>query len=266
MMINDQIHWYRYEPACNNRIRKLSHDGLWISDPKTFNDPFDLKLIFDKRGDWESNSQLYLSFLRQMLNSENLSINFNNPIFPERSDIENVVNGIELSNESHLYDCINKKVSEFGVQCFSRNWNIPLSWAHYACGHRGFVIEYVAREFVLASDNPGKCHFDNVIYVNQPPEFNLAECIFAPHATLKRFLATKPSIWSYENEVRLIHYNTKGDVVDMPNGLSIDCIIMGASIEDDTKELLTAKAKELGVHLDYIITQFDGGMERSREF
>jgi hypothetical protein len=257
----------RYEPACNEehkqRVSSLSQHKLWISDPNKFNDPLDLKPMLSLGEDWKSNSPHYLKFLRSML--EYQCDNLDNPIFPSKEEIINVMNGFELNGESDFIRCIETKIAQFGVQCFSRRWDLPLSWAHYSSGHKGYVIEYEAKEMTIASNNSGVCHFDDVTYVNKLPEINLAECIFAPHASLQRVLATKASLWAYENEVRLIHYQNKAELADMPKGLTVACIIAGASIEESSLEVLKKKANELDIPIEFATLLPDGKMKRYRK-
>ncbi|MDR7121184.1 DUF2971 domain-containing protein [Rheinheimera soli] len=251
MSTTQEIFWYRFEPEPVgeniNRIKALQNDKIWISDPNNFNDPLDLRLKIKSGNDWDNNEKLYLSVLEGFLKNE--SPNLDSPLLPSSTDIAQIFD--DLIPSQYLVRLMNQRISTFGIQCFSRHWNSVLSWAHYSDGYRGYSIKYLAKEWTIATDNRGTCHFDNVIYVNQLPEISLAECIFAPHETLKRVLATKHADWAYESEVRIVHYKAKGQVTQMPNGLTISSLIVGAIATEETERLILNKALELNVKVEY---------------
>lgn len=253
MSTTQEIFWYRFEPEPVgeniNRIKALQNDKIWISDPNNFNDPLDLRLKIKSGNDWDNNESLYQSVLERFLKDN--SPNLKNPLLPETEAIQEILLYEIGSKSARLIQLINERIQSFGVQCFSRNWHSVLSWAHYASGHRGYGIKYLAKEMNIATQNTGTCHFDNVVYVDQLPEIGLAECIFAPHETLKRVLATKHTEWAYESEVRVVHYEAKGRATNMPNGLTIYSLIVGANATKATERLVLNKATELNVKVEY---------------
>lgn len=94
-----------------------------------------------------------------------------------------------------------------GLVCFSRNWNNPVQWGHYADRHRGLCLGF---------EVSAKAH--RVSYV--------AERLLAQPSALKsegpkaeahvtEILTTKFEHWSYEDEYRLFPQLGKPD----PNGL-----------------------------------------------
>jgi hypothetical protein len=249
---DNKIFWYRFEPTpVNNnleRLKGLELNRLWISDPRDFNDPFDFNLQIEQGSDWQNNEQLYLQFISELM--KNKSINFNNVLFPPPEELMEKLD-CELDIATTLIGLIRDQISKFGVQCFSRNMYSALSWAHYASGSRGYAIKYLCKEFHLAVHNEGTFHFEYVTYLNTLPTFSLSECVFSPHETIKRILASKSLEWSYESEVRLIHYNAKSCKVDMPVGLSISELIIGSEASHETEYLVEQKAQQLGVPVKY---------------
>ncbi len=252
MSLEKEIYWYRFEPNIVNnsdRFTRISKSETWVSDPKNFNDPMDLKIKLVVGPDWKVNTEIYKKFLEKML--EEKSCNIENPLLPLEADIQSALRSTNFPNE--LVIQIEQQIEKFGVQCFSRSIDSSLSWSHYSSAHRGFAIKYLAKEFNIAFQNIGTCHFDNVSYMTELPEICLSECVFAPHNTIKRILATKSSEWSYESEVRLIYYNSKNVYTALPNGLSLNGFIVGAFTSDEDEQLLAEKAKFLEVDLEYSI-------------
>ncbi|BFM12865.1 DUF2971 domain-containing protein [Simiduia litorea] len=106
--------------------------------------------------------------------------------------------GVEFSNED-IRSAFHKMKTELtkkrGLICFSKSWHNPVQWSHYADKHQGLCfgfdipdhhlgeVNYSRKRLVIDAErlkNPGNITFS-----------------FA-----KRFLFTKYSHWSYENEVR----------------------------------------------------------------
>lgn len=105
--------------------------------------------------------------------------------------------GADLGEES-LRDGYIKMRDELaltrGIICFSRSFALPIMWSHYADRHRGIC---------LAFDIPDT-HAFSVIYADDRVSF--VREMLGKHDSQKhmeRFLGTKHSAWSYENELRL---------------------------------------------------------------
>jgi hypothetical protein len=82
-----------------------------------------------------------------------------------------------------------------GLLCFSRDWNSPVLWSHYADKHRGICLGFELR------DNFAEA----VTYVEGrlpvPTNFlNVAPALSEPF--VRQVLTTKYLHWKYENEVR----------------------------------------------------------------
>ena len=76
----------------------------------------------------------------------------------------------------------------YGVLCFSKSWDNPVLWSHYADRHRG-----IALGFDIDSDI-----VKEVTYAEKRPPFREAD-----EPTLHTLLYTKHCDWQYENEVRV---------------------------------------------------------------
>jgi hypothetical protein len=85
--------------------------------------------------------------------------------------------------------------SNRGLLCFSRHWNNPVQWSHYAAKHTGLCLGF---------DIPGE-HLGAVTYSRKRLVVE-AESFHNPRElsveTVTKFQFTKYSHWRYENEVR----------------------------------------------------------------
>jgi hypothetical protein len=126
-----------------------------------------------------------------------------------------------------------------GILCFSRDWENPVQWSHYAHKHTGLCLGF---------DIPGE-HLGAVNY--SAKKFAMeAERLLHPRdidpKTVQALLFTKYSHWRYENEVR--SFVTLEDVdsetglyfADFSDRLKLVEVIVGAQSEVGESELLDA--------------------------
>ena len=133
----------------------------------------------------------------------------------------------------------------FLIGCLCTDYKNKLMWSHYADSHKGFCIEYdyslmdidahtiLPLPVVYSDERPlisWKAAFDNT------PE-NLEEAV----AQFTKGLLTKDSIWSYENEWRILVKTTEMPNIPMPR---ISCVYLGASISDENRNAILKIAKE----------------------
>ena len=111
--------------------------------------------------------------------------------------------GTELSDAvlKRLYDKYIRR--SYGALCFSKTWENPVLWSHYAEKHRGMCLGidvgtgiYVREPFY--ADRQTK--LDASIIVQAMLNNDMTEA--AP--LMERMLLTKFSGWSYENEMRVL--------------------------------------------------------------
>lgn len=114
---------------------------------------------------------------------------------------------IDLMDKERREMVLNTKnflAKEVGVICFSKNWNIPIMWSHYADRHRGVCLGFDVEDSLLTKIdyrmNPYKP------YSNRTASGNATEIV-------KKMLKIKHKPWSYEEEYRLfspIEHRTRG--------------------------------------------------------
>jgi len=128
-------------------------------------------------------------------------------------------------------------VPNFGLMCFSKKWNCPVQWAHYAERHEGVCLGFHVPE-------KHRCIFRNVRYVKRKLSLNSAN----PEIVLEKALYTKYSQWSYEAEVRAIIQIDEKDpdgncYLNFKDNLILNKVIVGSkccvSIEQLAKAIQT---------------------------
>ncbi|WAC75385.1 DUF2971 domain-containing protein [Roseateles sp. SL47] len=94
------------------------------------------------------------------------------------------------------------RASDVGITCFSRAKTNPLLWSHYANAHKGFAIGWdMSHAFFGRVNGMAASIILDVLYEDVPPD---PSSFCDEGSYLKAALTTKPTVWSYEQEVRLI--------------------------------------------------------------
>lgn len=117
------------------------------------------------------------------------------------------------SEDLATYRDIIQELPQLPTTCFSRSPIIPPMWAHYAQNHSGFVLEFDLEEIKATLPDAG---LSDVSYRDSPNP-GLAEsvargavtkkprhAVWLRDAVLHEAYFSKYSIWSYEQECRLV--------------------------------------------------------------
>lgn len=196
------MRFYKFQRVNEYTIKGLQEKKLWKSDPVSFNDPFELRLMhLDEE---EIYSVKGLSKIRQ----ENADLSY-------LSDSELFYMVIsELQN--YLY--------RFRVISFTEKNDDILMWAHYGADHKGICLGFEV-------DDTNKEGLYKVNYSDDYPELNL-ENIWHIEG-LAKILLNKSSHWSYEKEWRKIFIEPEEFSCDYPDRFSE--IILGARISEENE-------------------------------
>ena len=160
---------YSFRPVNKYSISDLIKNEITMSDPYTFNDPFDTPLF--------SHIDLRRAIIKKT----------------SEYDIKPMVDAYK----------------HFKVRCFVKHkersrkqpFENQLMWSHYADSHRGICIRYKFDAEITIEDEKEKIFsiWYNVDYKLEIKPDN--------PKSLKFLLATKEKCWEYENEVRLVHFD-----------------------------------------------------------
>jgi hypothetical protein len=87
-----------------------------------------------------------------------------------------------------------------------------------------------------------------VQYSSTVPELCFSEAMFTPHQFLQRVMASKHSDWAYEQEVRLVCLNAKGESIQLaPNFIRLTRLIAGYAMPEPLQAHLKQSATRLEV-------------------
>jgi hypothetical protein len=119
-----------------------------------------------------------------------------------------------------------------GILCFSKNWRNPVQWSHYAREHKGICMAFeIPKRYLLKVD-----------YVDKRIKFGTNINI----ETMKKFLTTKFSHWSYEEEYRLFISLDKNEeengryFSEFSEDLKLKQVIIGARSDITRKQVSNA--------------------------
>jgi hypothetical protein len=243
---------YQFQPVADprvNRLAQLAHGKLWVSDPASFNDPFDLRLyIRDLTCHSPFSGEDRLRRALACLLKDNAALQDYWLFDP--SLLTTLDDWIAGTADSHaVIAAVQRRFAAFGIACFSEDWRSQLMWSHYADTHAGFCIEYRLEPLHLGAEALGRGGFlqQQVQYVSTLPEICLSEVLFSPHQVLSRLLSTKSIEWAYEREWRLIHLGASRALVALPEGMAITALIGGIRMPAAHLRELAATAQRLGV-------------------
>jgi hypothetical protein len=125
---------------------------------------------------------------------------------------------------------------DMGILCFSREWNNPVLWSHYADKHRGICLGFETDDEIpmpvdYTADRP-------VLPDSLPEEMREGFAL--------QMLSTKFKDWSYENEVRIyIRLNPTEEkdglyYTDFGGSLNLKQVILGPLCSDsDSSSIAT---------------------------
>jgi hypothetical protein len=106
-------------------------------------------------------------------------------------------------------------------------------WTHYAKHHSGICIQFKLRDGADLEQVDFFAQARAINYTNEAPLINWV-LDRRPEIVQKVFF-TKAIPYSYENEWRIVHYNSSPDVKPIPKRI-ISAVILGVSIQPDDKE------------------------------
>lgn len=162
---------------------------------------------------------------------------------PEEHD--NILKMQEIFNKINIG--LKEKIeNRFIIGCLAEDYKNRLMWSHYADSHKGFCVEYDYSDQTFTDITPFPvCYCEDRIMVpwkvildNNKENMNKAT------KQLMLALLTKDSVWSYENEWRILVPQSDEQNLKMPH---ISCIYIGAMCEAKNRQKLIEIAKELNI-------------------
>lgn len=209
---------YKYIPETYDRRRLeqcLLKVECWLSNPRTFNDPFDMNAKID--------SNVHVLEKRKKLVS---LLTADEPSWSKQK-IEGEVSrilGSKRITEEHISNILEDAINNCGVACFTTDPLSNLMWAHYASSHKGLTLEYdvaIDTDFFLGATK--------VNYEDPIPIFNWWQIDTQDQIT--KILLRKHKSWDYEKERRVIIFGKAATAIKL-NPKALTGVIKGINFSN----------------------------------
>ena len=218
--------------------RAITHQELYFSHARSFNDPFDcLPLIL-----LEATKKEFETYLEDYYDRKLPHISKKD----KRVSIKEILKDPKRNHKSKLVfkilnDAFEQTLDTAGVLSLSEDPQHVLMWSHYADSHKGICLK-----FKLCEQKGFFTEAYKVVYQNDRPVLNL---IKDSHEKVHNdALLVKADFWSYEKEWRMVHPNRAPGVHKYSAEL-LEGVIFGVNISDENKQLV----KKWILELDHLV-------------
>jgi hypothetical protein len=229
MMQDDPKVLYRYRHLQGEHrewTKQILTDSiLHFANPPSLNDPFDCKVHFKQSFSTEELRRKHVNLVKRYL--PNLNRN------QRRSRVKGDLDRLDRDEFIPLITKgLQDGVDNCGVLSLSATDKNILLWSHYAAGHTGLCLKFIATSYTefFGTAQP-------VEYKDTYPEIELLTN--SPDQQIQAFLLTKATAWKYEEEWRIIdHDGGPADKV-FPEELLAE-VILGARMLQEDKDVVAS--------------------------
>ncbi len=217
--------FYKYRSLDGEALKRVEqtvlHDEIFLGTAESFNDPFDLRAVFDFDADPAIQRA---DFIRRSHDFEpHLSERERNAVADRV--MANALDPTNIAMTTMMFQFMHNRMirSSVGVYCVSTVPDDILMWSHYASHHRGICLEFDGLGALMAQAQ-------QVRYVLERPTIN--PYADEPERMMECTLLTKAKPWEYEAEWRIVSEAGPGLVRFDPAELT--GIIIGAAAPQAT--------------------------------
>jgi hypothetical protein len=220
-----RIRRYKYLPFDEGSLCVISEGTIKFTQPSKLNDPFDCSPDFDV-----SSIEDYLKTRPDLLRRAGEALNLSSAELVKEEPA--MIKRVETAAEEGAFS--KPAVEQVGICSLTRDPLNLLMWAHYACGHTGFVVEFDIPLVVTDVDSPPTK--DRILewLTPQVVEYQVTRPVanfFDDKDTMgkKQFLI-KEKCWTYEQEERVIDYIRGHGIHKYDRPTILSSIIAGMNI------------------------------------
>tara|TARA_B100000965_G_scaffold402376_1_gene428180 strand:- start:937 stop:1704 length:768 start_codon:yes stop_codon:yes gene_type:complete len=219
-----ELFLYKYRAIDEEHLERTSriftHNEVYFPNALEFNDPFDSKHDYVFEGTDIEIRNFFDGLLKRKAP--------NMPRAERRKWIAQKANRGRLKSKE-VYESMQYAqtvmLPEIGIFSLTKNPGDILMWSHYANSHEGFCLEFAeANEFIARAQQ--------IRYSDTYPEVNPINQ--SDEERLFRALLTKSDHWKYEQEWRIIEYETGPGVKTFPSEI-LHGVIFGCRMTDKNK-------------------------------
>lgn len=237
--------FYKYrsmaDPCVIRRVERIVlHNEVYFAAANTFNDPFDLRPVFS----------LTAPKAQQVKDFERLSKKYEPGLNREqrRAQAKGVAKNslgqknIKTTEEAMQAELARVIAEGVGVYCVSTKRDDILMWSHYADYHKGICLEFDGQTTLMG-------HALKVQYSQK--RVPIMAYYDDKETSMTKALLTKSLHWAYEEEWRLINFETGPGTVEFRSE-NLTGIVLGALASADTvamvKQWATARSHPLDIY------------------
>lgn len=152
---------------------------------------------------------------------------------------------IDTSSSNEFYQALKTHKSYLSHKwcflCFSKTWESPLLWSHYAERHKGMALVFEVPEIF----------FEHIKYQKQRIKIN--EATVEGEDTTRRLLTTKYIEWAYEKEARVFRpvsdvvYEANLPFVHFDRKLALKSVVLGPLSKTTDSQIEERLPQNVGV-------------------
>jgi len=233
--IPEIIYKYRDWNNCYHR-NVIEKQELFLSSPKWFNDPYDCRInvAFHLLAE---DPKLANDYFNQVVSRN----------FPNLSEKEHNLQLQKLIDEGRFKDkgwleheneiTINNFHNNIGVISLTPHNNNILMWSHYSNSHRGFCVGFFTSKLFA---NPH--YFGQGQKVNYPHEYPIILPTESFFARSTKQIFTKFKKWEYEDEYRLVKFNSADKIIKIPKDVFAE-VILGYLISKEDEKCIIMRVR-----------------------
>lgn len=186
---------YKFRPLSPDDEQSLKHtkqiivdSKLWLSSPRDFNDPFDLKVYSELAGTPAEKRRRYKDIALKYSKNSNWK--------KRAAFVERLMARSPVEEQERLRTIVEHNRDKVGVVSFAGDPRSILMWSHYGRFHTGICLQ-----FDVDKDHRVFLGALAVNYTTKYPVFNL---INSRSMTESGALLSKFEAWKYEGERRIV--------------------------------------------------------------
>ena len=203
--------------------RILTESVLHFASPLRFNDLFDCRVHFRPSLSRQELRKKHDALVRKYMTQLNRA--------QRRAKVASDVRALELDQFlAQITRGLQDAVDGVGVLSLSATDRNILLWSHYAAGHSGLCLKFVATSYT-----PFFGLAQPVDYTSNYPEIDLLDD--SPDRQVNAFLLTKAIDWKYEEEWRIIDHDGGPGDKPFPEELLVG-VTFGARMTAEDKEVV----------------------------
>ncbi|MFH1993896.1 MAG: DUF2971 domain-containing protein [Pseudomonadota bacterium] len=216
--------------------RIFTESVLRFANPSTFNDPFDCKVHYLSSFSVEELRRQHLDRIKRRMPDLNRK--------QRRAKVTQDIGAMEPKKFlRQVTDGLQNAVNGVGVLSLSATDRNILLWSHYAEGHTGLCLKFLATD-----QTPFFGRALPVNYVTSYPEIPITS---PADKQIEAFLLTKAIDWRYEEEYRIIDHDHGAGDKAFPAELLVG-VILGARMTPNDKTAVVEWVSKRECHMEVL--------------